>query len=161
MSAGKGWFVFPFLVWLLLGLTSCGQPTAYERHAKGFHVPEGDPVVGESLFKELQCYKCHSVKGVDLSDDGPGILENKVLLGGERYQITSYGELVTSIIDPNHSISLRYLANLSEEEKKGPIESPMIVYNRDITVQELIDLAAFLHTKYVYKPRPYSYYYYQ
>lgn len=161
MRAGKEWFGFSCLALFVLGLSACGQPTVYERHSKGFHVPEGDPVVGESLFKELQCYKCHTVKGVDLPEDGPDILANKVLLGGERYQITSYGELVTSIIDPNHSISLRYFANLSEEEKEGPVESPMIIYNRDITVQELIDLAAFLHTKYVYKPRPYSYYYYQ
>lgn len=161
MSTGNGWPGFSILALALLALTSCGQPTVYERQSKGFHVPEGDPVVGESLFKELQCYKCHTVKGMDLPEEGPNILEKRVLLGGERYQITSYGELVTSIIDPNHSISFRYLANLSDEEKRVPIESPMIIYNRDITVQELIDLASFLHTKYVYKPRPYSYYYYQ
>ena len=37
----------------------------------------------------------------------------------------------------------------------------MIVYNDDMTVQELIDLTAFLHTKYVQEEaRPVDYYYY-
>ena len=127
---------------------------------KGFRIPQGDVVVGETLFKELQCYGCHSIAGMEMPKEGPNIFETKIPLGETSYQIKSYGELVTSIIDPSHSIASSYLKTLPEEEKKGIISSPMVVYNEDLTVQELIDLAAFLHTKYVVEERPLDYYYY-
>ncbi|MDF1815395.1 MAG: hypothetical protein P1V20_24555 [Verrucomicrobiales bacterium] len=148
-----------FLCLIALGLCSC-QESNYSKHEKGFHVPEGDPVVGQSLFKELRCVSCHTVAGVDIKTEENDILQNKVRLGGESYQVTSYGHLITSIIDPNHKIAEKYINSLPENEKTDKLTSPMVVYNDDLTVRELIDLATFLHSHYVKKQKPYGYYYY-
>jgi len=111
----------------------------------------------------MQCHACHSIEGKEMPIEGPNILNNKVILGGKTYTLKSYGELVTAIMDPGHSIASRYLATLPEAEKEEKIESPMVVYNDDMTVQELVDLAAFLHSLYVKVPyhytNPYPYYY--
>lgn len=140
-------------------IMSC-ENTERTTQEKGFRIPKGDVVVGETLFKELQCYGCHSIAGVEAPKDGPHVFEEKIPLGGSSFHIKSYGELVTSIIDPSHSIASSYLASLPEEERKEIVSSPMVVYNEDVTVQELIDLAAFLHSKYVVEERPLDYYYY-
>jgi hypothetical protein len=62
--------------------------------------------------------------------------------------VKSYGELVTSIITPQHVISPQYLKMLSEEEKAKGVESPMPVFNHDLSVKQLTDLVAFLHSRY-------------
>ena len=148
-----------FIVAIGSFLVSC-ENSEQKTQAKGFRIPEGDVVVGRTLFKELQCYGCHSIAGIEMPKDGPNVYEDKIPLGGTSYHIKSYGELVTSIIDPSHSIASSYLASLPDEEKKGKVNSPMVVYNEDMTVQELIDLASFLHSKYVLEERPLDYYYY-
>ena len=47
-------------------LPSC-ENSDYKTHSSGFHVPEGDIVVGETLFKEFRCHRCHSITGLEIS----------------------------------------------------------------------------------------------
>ncbi|NNE91575.1 MAG: c-type cytochrome [Verrucomicrobiales bacterium] len=117
-------------------------------HSRGFHLPEGDVEIGKTTFADMQCVLCHTVSGVELPDRGLPSLP-KIAIGGEVHRVHSYGELVTSIISPEHVVSPKYLAMLSKEERaKEDIDSPMPVFNEEMTVQQLIDLVAFLHSRY-------------
>lgn len=114
----------------------------------GFRLPGGDPEMGKTTFVEMQCNRCHSVEGVKLPDrDLPAL--PKIHLGGKIYRVKSYGELVTSVITPQHVISPQYLKMLSDEEKEKDVESPMPIFNNEMTVKQLTDLVEFLHSRYL------------
>lgn len=128
-------------------------------YSAGFRLPEGDAAVGKVLFVEIQCNRCHTVEGVKLPDRDLPVLP-KIHLGGEIHRVKSYGELVTSVISPQHVISPQYLKMLSEEEKEKGVDSPMPIFNEDISVKQLTDLVAFLHSRYrLIDPSGDEYYY--
>ena len=130
----------------LLMFAGCGN-NERQVHSRGFHLPEGDAELGKSLFVQFDCTRCHRVSGVDFPASDESV--PKIEIGGEVNRISSYGELVTSIMSPQHVISPKYLALLSEEERKeGTTPSPMPVFNEELTVKQLIDLASFLHSRY-------------
>jgi len=126
-------------------LAGCDQERRL--HSRGFHLPEGDSEVGRATFVELKCHRCHTVDGIGLPAPGAAG-PPRIALGGEIHRVRSYGELVTSIITPQHVISEKYLDALPEPEKEGDVRSPMPVFNHDMTVAELSDLVAFLHSRY-------------
>ena len=69
-------------------------------------------------------------------------------LGGPTTMVRSYADLTTSIINPNHAISERYRDQLLLRTEL-PIDSPMPTPNLDtMTVRQLIDIVAFLDSKY-------------
>jgi len=111
-------------------------------------LPEGDPVKGAESFVKLGCSGCHVVTGADLPDI-EGERPVKVRLGSST-RIKSYGNLVTSIVNPSHRISRRYRA----EEISSDGESFMPVYNDVMTVTELTNLTAFLRQHYERVDRP-------
>ena len=75
-------------------------------------------------------------------------------LGGVSTHVKTYGDLVTSIINPSHKLSRgNDHATVAETG-----ESVMRNYNETLTVQELIDLVAFLQDEYeVLAPDYYTY----
>ena len=80
-------------------------------------------------------------------------------LGGEVTRIDTYGQLVTSIINPSHRLAKGHSA---EDVTEGGT-SKMKNYNDMLTVSQLIDLVAFLQSKYQLKPNeptPYDMYQY-
>lgn len=114
---------------------------------KGLYLPKGDIEKGRQAFIGMKCYKCHTVSGVELP-----VVEHETTLefnlGGEVARAKTYGELVTSIINPAHVTSEKYLKSLGELAKDGKIESPMPVFNETMTVSQLIDLVTFLDSRY-------------
>lgn len=123
---------------------------------RGFSLPEGDPVQGREAFLYMQCHQCHTIANETLPPLPIG--DPYVELGGEVSRVKSYGELVTSIINPSHDLAEGYAATLVAEDG----ESKMYNYNGYMTVQELIDIVAFLQPHYqVTVPqtdyRPYQY----
>lgn len=102
-------------------------------------MPDGDIDRGREAFAALRCNSCHSVDGVDF----PAPERFHIRLGGESARIHSHGELVSSIINPSHVISARYL-----EELRKAKESPMTNFNETMTVAQMIDLVAFLQSRY-------------
>jgi hypothetical protein len=63
--------------------------------------------------------------------------------------VRSYADLTTSIINPNHAISERYRDQQLVLNTEIPLESPMPMPNIDtMTVRQLIDIVAFLDSKY-------------
>ncbi len=110
------------------------------------HLPEGDPERGKAHFIELGCVNCHSVVGAELPErDGPV----RVVLGSSG-RVKSYGDLVTSVVNPSHKLSRRY----REDEVSADGESLMAVYNDVMTVSQLTDLVAFLQQHYQRIKRP-------
>lgn len=67
-----------------------------------------------------------------------------VVLGGKVAHIATHGELVTSIINPSHGFSRRYPAEAVMEGDR----SKMTNFNEKMTVAELINLTAFLQSRY-------------
>ena len=70
----------------------------------GFTLPDGDSEKGKAHYVKFQCHSCHDSELVPhLQTDGEPALS--VPLGGETTRIKSYGELVTSIINPSHRVA--------------------------------------------------------
>lgn len=119
------------------------------RSTFGFPVEDGSIDAGEQVFIDHQCHRCHGVAGISLPElEGafsPPLLE----LGGESSNVKAYSELVTSIINPNHRIADEYREQL-QNRALGPITSPMpMTHIETMTVRQLIDLVAFLDSRYV------------
>lgn len=114
---------------------------------KGFTLPKGNIEPGQAAFISLKCHACHSVAGVQLPEIAAE-LNPQVQLGGEVPRINTYGELVTSIINPSHKLAQGYSKELVSIEG----ESRMKIYNDVLTVQQLIDLVAFLQSRYKLEP---------
>jgi hypothetical protein len=129
---------------------------------RGFSLPSGIVENGRQLFTEYRCTSCHTLAGTEFNDDEWRLTENggiAVELGGETSRVQTYGDLVTSIINPSHRLAKGYpLGQISENGN-----SKMEYYNEVMTVEELIDLVTFLKSKYKFKSYPktaYPYYIY-
>ena len=127
-----------------LCLSFCASP---EKSPSGFRLPDGDVQAGQAAFLELQCNACHKVRGLDL----PGPVAEPpvpIALGGTvDYQPTD-GRFVTSVINPSHKLARGYPKQSIES---GGI-SRMADYGDVMTVRQLVDLVAFLHSRYEFVP---------
>ena len=127
------------VVWLVAGC---------DLQSQGLKLPPGNVVQGKANFILLQCNDCHSIAGVvpfsGMPADSDNVENPHVVLGGLTAHVKSYGDLVTSIINPSHK--------LSRGERPGTMtaegESTMRHYNDVMSVQELIDLVEFLQSEY-------------
>jgi mono/diheme cytochrome c family protein len=111
-------------------------------------VERGSIDAGRQAFIDHRCHACHTVAGVrlpELAGASAPLLE----LGGETGYVKAYSELVTSIINPNHRISEQYREQM-RNRAIAPLTSPMPAAHVDtMTVRQLIDLVAFLDSRYV------------
>lgn len=129
---------------LTAALISCAPSP---KSGRGLVLPEGDIDRGQAAFINLSCTECHSVYNLHLPPP-PSRSEVFLELGGEVARVKTYGDLVTSITNPDHIISPRYLGPLEESG------SPMPKLTDVMTVAELIDLVTFLNTRYSLKAPP-------
>ena len=117
----------------------------------GFTLPEGDVERGKAQYIALQCNACHENQAVPqlVSEIYAGSSAPiSVVLGGKAARIKTYGELVTSIINPSHRIAHRMSEGVSDDSG----ESLMIDYNSVMTVSQLINLVAFVQSSYELAP---------
>jgi hypothetical protein len=132
---------------LALSLSACSQPE--------FALPPGDTDAGKTAFADLRCNSCHSVQG---HIEHRPVTDNAihVELGGTVTRVKTYADLITSIINPSHKLSrgLNTMTATAEGESRMPI------YNEVMTVQQLVDLTAFLETTYEVWVPPYNVYQY-
>lgn len=135
------------IVWVI-AVSVCGCARTPES-IREFVLPAGDVAAGEAAFLKLRCYDCHSLSGVDLpvAEQPDQVL---VALGGEKSRVTTYGDLLTSIVNPSHRLAPGYSRELVAIDG----ESKMTHYNAVMTVSELIDLVAYLQPKYHVKQSP-------
>lgn len=123
-----------------LALSACGADRMSE---KGFSLPPGNALSGKEAFVYMHCHECHTVVGEDL----PALVRSEppfVPLGGKVTRVKTYGELVTSIINPSHELAKGYPLDVITTDGR----SKMPIYNGYMTVQELIDIVAFLQPHY-------------
>jgi len=131
----------------VVSLTACDTGPDSPR---GFSLPEGDAVNGQQVLIKHQCLACHVLEGVDAEGIEPE-LQLRVRLGGETSKITTYAELVTSIINPSHKIAKGYQLDFITESGMSNMRN----YNDVMTVTELVDLVTYLQP--LYKVKPYEY----
>ena len=109
----------------------------------GFTLPDGDVEQGKANYIALKCNSCHVNDQVPQLDTGePATIS--VTLGGETTRIKTYGELVTSVINPSHRVSRRQSLDMATQSGS----SRMINLNDVMTVTQLIDLVAFVQSSY-------------
>lgn len=131
-----------------VGLTACNEGV---KSGKGFRLPDGDAEKGKAAFVSLQCHTCHPVVGVELPAP-PSKAPIQFFLGGEVTRLRTYGDLVTSIINPSHGLS----PGFDKKQLEGAKLSPMPEFNSVMTVAQMIDLVAFLNPRYKkLDPAPY------
>jgi len=125
-----------------LALGACNNP----KSARGFRLPDGNIEKGKQTFLALKCNACHRVDGVEM----PTPAQFNLTLGGEVPSVATYGQLVTAIINPSHIVSKKYIKDM-----EGATTSPMPNLNAEMTVEQMIDLVAFLQSRYKLKPQEY------
>jgi Cu/Ag efflux protein CusF len=105
-------------------------------HPKGwvFAMPRGDAVKGRAVFEKFSCYSCHEVRGEKFPP-----LDKGQAVGPELSQMGPMHPLeyfTESIVNPNAVGAKKY---------RGPDgRSKMPSFNEDMSVQELIDVSAYL-----------------
>jgi hypothetical protein len=137
-------FLIPlFILFFLLASCEFGPNSG-----RGFSLPEGNVDKGRAAFVELECNSCHSVGDIERvgGREGPDI---DIELGGRVTTVKTYGNLVTSVINPSHKISRRHI---NRDIAAGEDELKMVVYNEIMTVQQLVDLVTYLESNYKVVP---------
>jgi hypothetical protein len=125
--------------------TGCSQESVANR---GFALPPGNAEQGHAAFISYRCVECHTLSSAELVSKDWQYNEKRtisVMIGGKSTKVQTYGDLVTSIINPSHRIANGYVkADLVDANG----ESKMRVYNDVMTVTELVDLVTFLYPQY-------------
>jgi cytochrome c len=102
-----------------------------------FKLPPGaDAARGRAVFEKLECYKCHELKGAKFP--APSQRDS---IGPELSSMASHhseGFLAESIVNPNAFIDKGQPYTATDGTSKMPS------FNDSLTVQDLIDLVAFL-----------------
>ena len=133
------------VVLLMLLAGACGGP----KSGAALRLPDGDVERGKAAFLELKCNTCHTVAGTEMPAPSKDYAYVRVVvLGGEVRQVKTYGALVTSIINPSHSLAPGYPKELITKNN----QSAMANFNDTMTVRQLIDLVAFLQSRYEFVP---------
>jgi len=132
----------------LLFIAAVAACSEEDTPVKGFVLPEGDSEQGKAAFLSLGCQQCHTVADSDIEqpDDAP----HEIQLGGRLIQVEHYGELLTSIVNPNHRVAPQH-DEMGDGE--GDPVSPMPDFTDTMTVVQLIDVVEFLHSKYTQVPK--------
>lgn len=142
----RAWIIGGVVV-AALALNGC----EYGPHSSaGFRLPlTGDADLGKQAFVAHECHSCHRVEGESLPASR---VSKPVALGGDINRQITDGFLVTSIINPSHVIAgyTKVDSALSETVVRMP------EFRDKMTVAELVDLVAFLQSKYTVRtPRDY------
>jgi mono/diheme cytochrome c family protein len=104
-------------------------------HPKGwvFTMPKGDPAKGRAVFRKFECYACHEVRGENFPRPSGEAVGPELSQMGPLHPLEYFTE---SVINPSAIASKKY---------RGPDgRSKMPAFNEDMSVQELIDLSAYL-----------------
>lgn len=128
---------------LLLVLGGCDRQG---EGVRGFVLPAGNVEAGRLAFVSLGCHQCHLVAGVDLPEF-VGDNRYEITLGGKVLKVRSYGDLLTAVVNPDHSIERRHSHKLSDEERASG-KSPMPDLSGQMSVTDLINIIEFLHSRY-------------
>jgi Cu/Ag efflux protein CusF len=107
--------------------------TADTHHPKDwrFTIPKGNPAKGRAVFKKFECYYCHEVRGEKFPSSTEYAPELSQM--GPAHPVEFFAE---SIINPNAVVPKSY--------RRSDGTSPMTNFAAKMTVQELIDVSAYV-----------------
>jgi L-cysteine S-thiosulfotransferase len=142
---------------LVSGLLLCACGLNDPKSERGFRLPDGDATAGRQAFIDLSCSTCHRVAGIAPPQHATSVAS--IALGGATTRVRTYGELVTSIINPSHRIAVVSEPSAVSADGKSLME--LAALNERMTVRQLTDLVAFLQTQYKVVPPPYNPYAYR
>ena len=94
-------------------------------------MPKGDPTKGKTVFEKFECYYCHEVRGEQFpspTEDAPELSQM-----GAMHPVEFFAE---SIMNPNAVVPKAY--------RQSDGKSPMTDFTAKMTVQELIDVSAYV-----------------
>ncbi|RBP51179.1 c-type cytochrome [Arenicella xantha] len=151
MNVKRQWSTSLILLFLSVLLGACVAP-AYNRYEVRFPVTDQSVANGEQAFVDLQCIRCHTVRDYPLPSYA-GERPFTVELGGVILNAKTRADLATSIMNPDHRLSERYLDQLTSEQRRevrqsASQQSPMHAMTKGMTVTQLVDLIAFLDSRY-------------
>jgi mono/diheme cytochrome c family protein len=118
--------------------SSAATPGAHHGTPKGwkFNWPKGDAAKGREVFQKLECYSCHEVTGekfpapTDRNKVGP-----ELSVMGPMHDADYFAE---AILNPGAVIEKGQGYQAADGSSKMPS------FNDSMTVQELVDLVAFV-----------------
>lgn len=113
------------------------------RHSPAaFHLPAGDVERGKAAFVDLGCHSCHAMPGAEMPSPyvQPPV---PVKLGGAINRRLSDAYIVTALLDPDYQLA-PYPRNQITSDGK----SRMPCYAGKMTTQQMIDVVAFLQSRY-------------
>ena len=87
------------------------------------------------------------MKGEELPDFGLAAGGLDITLAESPEFVATYGDLVTAVTNPEHVVSAKYQAILRATGDTD-IRSAMPEFNSKMTVQQLLDIIAFLDARY-------------
>jgi sulfur-oxidizing protein SoxX len=116
-----------------------------QKSSSGFHLPDGNVEAGSKTFVALRCYDCHQVQGLEMPASE---LRVPVVLGGKSPFVRTDGELVTLIVDPFY----KFGAVSRDDPVLRARLRRMAETGEQVTTGELVDLVAFLHSRYERQP---------
>jgi len=134
------------LGWAWTAVAVAGEPTGHgpatpQEHRMPeqwtFTLPQGNPQRGREVFISMECYTCHTVQG----ERFPGAPAE---VGGVGPDLTGMGAMhppeyfAESIINPN-AVLTEGPGHVGEDGR-----SKMPSYNEILTIEQLIDLVAYL-----------------
>lgn len=127
--------------------------TGCDSRAEQLYLPSGDAAAGLAAFEMLGCPSCHAIAEHTIERPFPD-QRIYVVLGGPQTRVTTYSELVSSVVNPSHKLSRGDDPRTVTPQGKSLMPS----YNEQMTVQQLIDIVEFLKpTYYVWTPDTISY----
>jgi len=135
---------FPTVVVCIVFLTVAWSVSSQDAEEISPVFPLGDPARGRALFEEKQCSRCHTVEGVKFPElDLPAI--DFIHIAGENNRGWTRDFYASEIMNPQHLISPDHQkAMLRIGDRLAAENSPMLDFNQNLTVADLIDLVTFL-----------------
>jgi cytochrome c1 len=101
-----------------------------------FTWPKGDPAKGREVFSKLECYSCHEVKSENFpAPREKGKVGPELSMMGPLHEAEYFAE---AVINPGAVMEKGKGYQAADGSSKMPS------FNDSLTVQELIDLVAFL-----------------
>ncbi len=125
------------IVCTTLSLSSVGGSEVVTNSYK--NIPDGNASLGKLAFKKYRCFDCHQFSEMYIESESTSNIKGPSIAFSDKDNIS----IATAIINPSHSIAPGYGKGVPEDEQISPMKN----FKNQMSVQELIDLVAYLKSE--------------